>query len=305
MSKSSLIAILITSIIIMISIIIGCNNDRSIGTNTIDSNISHESLLSTELTDCRVEIIDTILDLSDKSITFDMNVYFDGYQNDNRQFKIHFYEDDGERIGYTTGLYDNKKLLWEFDYSMSLTIDSAVWFIERTPSDSLKIIFKTNNDEYAETYILNGNEKEFTFDADIKGKISSLYNQLKNNGFQISQGELELLSSEDEKAIRTLQAFSEFYATDNSLHDNRNGQLVADILTNQDIYDWVQTFSISDKYYSTYMVCKKSKAWEKVCEAAAICAAIKCAGGGPSNPACDVCAAATLACAVMDFFNLW
>ncbi|MFQ6007706.1 MAG: hypothetical protein ACE5K8_02020 [Candidatus Zixiibacteriota bacterium] len=93
--------------------------------------------------------------------------------------------------------------------------------------------------------------------------------------------------SEEEQIILTLNEFDDFYTTDNTLHENREGALVAQFITSQAIADWlIQEYPDTTGGEPVYII----PDW--VCLLAVDCAILKCPFLG--NPVCELCVAVVI-----------
>jgi hypothetical protein len=90
-----------------------------------------------------------------------------------------------------------------------------------------------------------------------------------------------------------LVRFDDFYDISSSLNNNRDGDLTADLITNQGIADW-----ISMEYPDTTGGQELTWIPDWLCITTVRCVIAKCPAGGIYNPICDGCAAVAVACVV-------
>jgi len=303
-SKQILKIVVIIAMVSTFNLMLGCNNNQSSEPSITDLNPqnSQAPLFTAELSNCTVDVNNVKVDIKEKKLTLKISAHYNNNDYIRRILTLQFYETDN-KIGYISTITNSKgNFLWEFDYALKNNDNHYVWFEEKTPLDSMFIQQFTGDKIYSEIYNINDSKREFKFNTSNINKIYSLYKQIFTSDNKLTNSFLAKYSQEDIDIIKTLQKFHEFYSTNNSLHYNRDGFLVADLLTNSELANWLEnSYDINRYKYSHDKVSRLSK----LCDASTICVGLKCMEGAVANPGCDVCMAASLTCVAMDLFNLW
>jgi len=153
-----------------------------------------------------------------------------------------------------------------------------------------------------EFYSINGNPRNYTYPTiSVESKQATIdyYNRFEKPPIQSSAG----LAKEapgpppepeiSEEYLQVIRDFDPFYSptVNNTLHNNRDGELLAYLFTNETISQ-----IIADELGVS------SGPLKKICQSCKICFAIKCLyGGGLANIVCQWCAACTVACLIVEF----
>ena len=261
--------------------------------------IAGNAMFTAYLEHCAVDMVDVTMDIVSRKMTMSLNAFYGDHEAVRRILTMQFYEEGTEKIGYTSTLTDpHGRLKWEFDFAVNAVEGDDIWITERTEVDCMSIEQSSSNGSFSERYTINGNSRRFSFGTSDVSRIRLLHQQVRSGDIQAVAARSITSTSVDSEILRTLGEFEEFYEADNTLHDNPDGFLVADLLTSTSVATWIE-----HEFPSELEPEGSFTRWDKFCEAVAICAAIKCPMG--ANPACGPCAAATLTCAVMDFLGLW
>ncbi len=247
------------------------------------------------ITDFSVTIVSVIIDTTNAKVTYYMAVYD---SNDTTEYRfITDYYENANIFGHTTTLKDTSgNLLWEYDVSVDTSNSEILWLNEKTTSDSMDIQRIISSTTRTEIYNINGSVDTFVFDTTDSDTIRALQELLSSNrsSFDITE-----YSGLDSQILATLVDFHDFYESDNTLHNNTNGEIVTDLIVNQDFGDWFY-----NSYADTTQQLGERPDWAStLCTIMEICTAVKCPEG--VNPICGPCAAGAITCKIMDLFDLW
>jgi hypothetical protein len=183
---------------------------------------------------------------------------------------------------------ENGNLLWE--YALDWDVNDTTWvrITERTDIDVLSIKkFAPVGMINTEVYEFNGTQKSFTYpqyltDAQLNRSTTGL-------------------TEEDQALLEELKGeFQSFYNLDNSLSENRNGELLTQLLIDDGFRLWLETTITMNLAKAvpnrTALEMTPTERRDLICNIATVCAFVKCFW--LVNPLCVPCTGIGLACAI-------
>jgi hypothetical protein len=302
--KSAVLAI----IAIAIFSIISCNNEKltnfgnssaPIDKTEIPSIDTEQSVLfSADMRSGTVQVLDYDVDEIENEIVFKLRILNNNQYKD-RILRIEVNGTAGISCGYDVVFEDmNNNLLWQFIYKNSLQEQNHFWITEKTATDEMTIEQLANSKSVMETYTLNGTTKEYTFNSGNINRIELLRDELAEEG-RISKLNPNTYSVSDMEILRVIDDFNVNHDTRNSLYNNVEGMLVADIITNDEFADFITNMVMVEGSEDTIEL---ESIWAYICDAAVHTAILKCPVGGASNAVCDVALGVAAVCAVAQLF---
>ncbi len=295
---------IVAGVMLLPTIFMGCSEaERAIGENSVSESASsavgaesriREVLLTVQLPTCKVDILSHEIDSTSKTVILRFDAWFDEDSPTRRVMRVSVADDANGRPGYRATLTDERqRLLWEFDGRIDPDNEDHSWLTERSSEDGLTIEQMKGDESFVETYTLNGRQEEFHFPTGDMERIERLRDASFSDGYRFPD-DYSTLPQADKEIIETFVEFESFYDWDNSLHQNSEGFLVAELLTSEAVAEWA-----ADKLGEGLIPI--TIPWELLCAIAVQCAAIKCPI--PGNPACVGCGFVVLFCVVKTIFD--
>jgi len=302
----SRVAVVIATVAIL-SFMIGCNSDKIVETPCRD-NVQMaflDPLFTTMLPSCTIDVLSTSLDTLSKEITLSLIAHYGAGESFTRTLSLQFYDSQPSEVGYIATLTDDLgRLQFQFGCAVDTLDDNDFRFFEKTQIDSMTVNQYWSDHSFSEMYTINDQQQGFHFRTSDVEKIHVLFEQMLLNEGKAPLPQVAGVTDLEKEIVSVLRDFREFYETDNTLHGNRDGFLVSELLTSDELADWIKDRYAEKDGSTTPMACRPR--WgDYLCGGAAVCSGLKCAAGFAANPGCNVCLAAGLTCVVMDVFNLW
>jgi len=292
------------SILLALLIFCACSSSSDIEnrpTNVIDAGdpqtVTPTNPFATQLPSCSLEVVSYEIDTLEESIEFTLDVLFPSSQWDRRVLNLDTGLDKVDNPTFKTTLSDtlsNKMFESEFwgDKNGTGKLKMAEW----TDDDTLTIQIVVTDSTITEYYIYNGNAESYVINS---GDRSMVDNQRDacwiDDSYQYPRG-YDTLPEENREVVEACVDFESFYDWDNSLQDNQEGLLIADLLSSQDFADWID-IELGDTLGELPIE------WHETCDYAMECVLIKCPMGGDLNLLCDFCVLYVLVCVVVEILN--
>lgn len=297
--KGILICMQVIALILGLS---GCK--KSTETDRLINPIEQTSTkLSLNLPMANVDIIDYEISTQPKRIFINMDVAWPDGSTTQRKLTIESQASAFFDIASKSSLTDEtNEILFEYLFEMDTT-GTDFRITERTQSDEMAIEYRVESGVVTESYIINGNSKEFTYPNigdDVKRVTIDFYNDFKNTEAMTKMLPVEPPKVSDEY-FQVIASFDEFYSPSigNTLHNNQEGELLTYLISNEDFSSWLEQILYPEGNLKT------AEGWKKkICALCDICALLKCTyGGGPANNVCNACIACAVVCRILDYYS--
>lgn len=239
-----------------------------------------------------MDILSTgFLDTED-GMYFELEVGFNDTGRTLRRMEIIAFKDGDIREFRATLHNSSSNMVWEFQNRRDVVNEDYCWIAERTSTDELSFEVSLTDSSITEYYEQNGDTLTIYFPTDSVELIRKTREQMLSR-------EPDSLWGDPSDSVLTaaivseLYRFDSFYVTNNTLHDNMDGDLVAGFLTDDDL-----SVFILEAYPDTVGGQPVLLIPEWVCRLAFRVAAGKCPFGGLGNAGCALAVGTVVACAV-------
>lgn len=255
---------------------------------TTNPNQSQEPLLTLEVTDGTIDVLDYSLIPEDSVAEFSLLLDLQGNIFDRYVLRLEYDLATDPIVSATATLLDQQgDLLWQYVFEGSTADPSWKRIQERTTSDEMTITHFELGDSIVECYELNGASAQFTYSSALAEKVSS--------------GLIDELTPTEQIEYTNLQdEFLSFYSASGTLNDNAYGRVVTELLSSPRFA--VVLGEPVAQYDLTRPLAKKVSRLEFICALAGICTTVKCLFGALLNPLCDACGGTAIACALATIF---
>lgn len=301
-------AVSLVVMVAMMNLMMACNvsksptGDRSDNTDIEQDtqiNATAQPLFRTELPEKSLEILSYNVNRLTESMEFDLAVYPNGSAPENRILKIDLERNSAWKRYFTSTLTDLAgNLLWRFEYHPDYDGIGNMRLVEQTGQDVMAIDIITLGDTHKEVYTLNGNVVELEFpnyDVDLVSGLRDDFQAIGNMDYFINNG----YSEEEIAILEQVNSFYQFNDTTNSLYNNEEGELVAQLISNDEIAEWLA----GEMHITPPDINNPNYEDPTICEMAVIVSIVKCPYGGVANPACDVAVTIVFICFIAKIFG--